>query len=158
DRTRAGAQIASRAKSRPKIKKGGQHEMTVDNDGVKFIDQTGSSAARLELCEPVVIKRERIEKEIERLAALPAPENGRRISLVSNPATGIGNGLTNGIGVSICVLGPHEKTQPIRHNSSQVNFCIRGAGRAMIDGNQIDYKQYDVFTTPPWAIYQHFND
>ena len=77
---------------------------------------------------------------------------------MANPAAGLGNGLTHGIAVSICVLKPGERTKPIRHNSSLVNFCIRGAGHTVIDGRRLDYRQYDAWTTPPWSVYEHFND
>src|SRR5439155_21990021 len=50
------------------------------------------------------------------------------------------------------------RTKPIRHNSSQVNFSIRGGGTTLIDGKQIRYSQYDTWNTPSWAIYEHVND
>jgi gentisate 1,2-dioxygenase len=130
----------------------------MEQQNYQFIDRTGLAEPALKLTEPVVIPREAIESEIERLASLPAPDNGRRGSLICHPATGIGNGLTHGIAVSLCVLKPGERTKPIRHNSSLVSFCIRGAGHTVIDGKRIDYKQYDVWTTPPWAVYEHVNE
>src|SRR5918912_3959966 len=127
-------------------------------EGYKFIDRTGVEQAQRDLIPAVLIKRAEIEAEIERLAALPAPANGRRFSLVACPAAGAGDGLTPGIAVSLCVLKPGESTKPIRHNSSLVDFCIRGAGRTEIGGRRIDYREYEVWTTPPWSIYRHFND
>ena len=128
------------------------------SDGYRFVDRTGLEREPQRLISPVLIKRAEIKTEIERLANLPAPANGRRVSLVACPATGAGDGLTPGIAVSICVLKPGESTKPIRHNSFLVDFCIGGAGHTVIEGKRIDYKQYDVWTTPPWSIYQHFND
>ena len=87
------------------------------DDGYRFVDRTGASREERELIPSVLIKRAEIEAEIERLASLPAPANGRRVSLVSCPATGEGDGLTPGIAVSLCVLKPGERTKPIRHNS-----------------------------------------
>jgi gentisate 1,2-dioxygenase len=130
----------------------------MEQPGFVFIDRTGLSAAPPKLIEPVVIPKEAIDAAIERLANLPAPDNGRRVSLICCPATGIGNGLAYGMAVSLCVLKPGERTTPIRHNSSLVNFCIQGAGHTTVDGKRIDYKQYDVWTTPPWAGYEHFNE
>ena len=124
----------------------------------RFIDRTGAAAEPLKLITPVVVTREAIEKEVERLSKLPRPENGRRVSLICKSETGIGNGLAYGTAVSLCVLNPGERTRPIRHNSTQVNFCIRGAGHTVIEGKRIDYSQYDVWNTPPWAVYEHFND
>ena len=123
-----------------------------------FIDRTGASAEPVKLIPPVVVQKERLDAEIERLASLPAPENGRRVSLIVNPATGVGNGFAPGTAVSLSVLKPGEQTQPIRHNSSQVNFCIRGGGQTRIEGKCIRYEQYDVWNTPPWSVYEHWND
>jgi gentisate 1,2-dioxygenase len=123
-----------------------------------FVDRTGSTAKPIELMCPIVVPKEAIEAEIERLAGLPAPSHGRRVSYVVNPNSGVGDGFAPGIAVSISVLKPGERTRPIRHNSSQVNFCIRGRGHAMVDGKCIRYEQYDVWNTPPWAVYEHGND
>lgn len=123
-----------------------------------FVDATQVLRQKSKALSPIVIKKRVIEQEIERLALLPAPANGRRMSFVSNPLAGIGNGLTPGIAVAICVLKPGEKTTPLRHNSSLVNFCIQGGGSTLIEGRRFNYRQYDVWTTPPWYAYQHFND
>src|ERR1700734_3955081 len=104
-----------------------------------FADCTGAMEKKIELIPPVVIPKEAIEGEVERLASLPAPANGRRVSRVVNPLTGVGDGLAPGIEVSISVLKPGERTSPIRHNSSLVNFCIQGGGRTAVGGKDIRY-------------------
>src|SRR6202030_3288282 len=104
------------------------------------------------------IPKEAIEAEVERLASLPAPANGRRVSMVVNPHTGVGNGFTPGTAVSLCVLKPGEQTKPIRHNSALINFCIQGAGQTRIDGKCIKFGVYDVWNTPGWATYENYND
>jgi len=124
----------------------------------EFADRTGAPAERVQLITPVVVPKDAIEEEIERLASLPAPANGRRVSSIVNPATGVGSGFAPGISVSISVLKPGERTKPIRHNSSLVNFCIRGSGDTIVDGRRIQYEQYDVWNTPPWAVYEHLNN
>lgn len=124
----------------------------------RFIDRTGAAEPPLKLTGSVVITKEELDAEIERLAGLPAPENGRRVSIIHNPESGAGNGLAHGIGVSLSVLKPGEKTRPIRQNSSLINFCIRGGGHSVIDGKRTDFSLYDVWNTPPWATYRHFND
>ncbi len=123
-----------------------------------FLDRSGAAPKPVELISPVVVPKQAIEAEIERLAAPPAPSNGQRVSSVVNPVAGEGGGFAPGIAVSISVLKPGEQTKPIRHNSSQVNFCIRGGGQTKIDGRSIRYEQYDVWNTPPWAVYEHHND
>lgn len=125
---------------------------------IRFIDRSGMASGELNLIPAALIKKAQIDSEIERLASLPVPANGRRVSLIASPETGVGNGLTYSTAVSLCVLKPGEQTKPIRHNSSLVDFCIHGGGHSIINGRRIEYKQYDVWTTTPWSIYQHFND
>ena len=50
-----------------------------------FIDRSGYTAPELDLWEPVVIAREEIDDEVERLAGLDRPGNGRRHSIVAHP-------------------------------------------------------------------------
>ena len=130
----------------------------MEHSEFQFLDRTGSAAEPVRLIPPVVVPKEAIEAEVERLASLPAPANGRRISMIVNPLAGAGNALAPGTAVSLTVLKPGEATRPIRHNSSQVNFCIRGGGQTRIGGKCIRYGQYDVWNTPPWAVYEHLND
>ncbi len=124
----------------------------------RFVDRTGAEQPRHSPAEPVIIRREEIEAEVERLARLPRPGNGRRVSLIGNPDSGPGDCLAPGIAVSLCVLLPGERTRRIRHNSSQVSFCIRGRGTAIVSGRRIDYEQYDCWNTPPGAAYENVND
>jgi gentisate 1,2-dioxygenase len=79
------------------------------------------------------------------------------MSMIRNPATG-GSGFANGTAVTLCVLLPGERTTPIRHNSSQVNFCIQGGGTSIVGTQVFRFGQYDVWNTPPWTVYQHIND
>jgi len=130
----------------------------MEHQGFSFADRTGVVESKVELIPPIVIPKESIDTEIERLASLPAPANGRRVSQVRNPLTGVGEGLAPGIDVSIHVLKPGERTIPRRHNSSLINFCIQGGGKSVVAGKTIQYKQYDVWTTPPWMLYEYFND
>ena len=124
----------------------------------QFVDRTGSAAEPVKLIPPIVVPKEAIEAEVERLSALPAPANGRRVSAIVNPLAGAGSAFAPGTAVSLSVLRPGEATRPIRHNSTQVNFCIRGGGRAQVGGKWIQYEQYDVWNTPPWTTYIHVND
>jgi gentisate 1,2-dioxygenase len=124
----------------------------------RFVDQTGASAPAPELWPSIVITKEEIEAEAKRLASAPLPLDGRRRALIVHPNSSVGNGLAPGIQVSLDVLKPGERTKPIRHNSSQVNFCIRGQGRSLVAGRQINFSKYDVWNTPSLAAYQHFND
>ena len=129
----------------------------MEQNGFYFADRTGVAEKNPELIPAVTIPKEAIDAEIARLASLPAPANGRRMSRVVNPLTGVGEGLAPGIEVTISVLKPGERTSPIRHNAGMVNFCIQGGGEAVIDGKVIKYGQYDVFNTPSWVVYEHSN-
>lgn len=107
----------------------------------------------------VTIPRERIEDEAARLGALPRPENGRRESMIVHPlATAPGLGLAPGIRVTLSVLNPGEETRPVRHNSTEVNFCIAGGGYSVVNGKRIEFERYDVWNTPSYATYRHVND
>jgi gentisate 1,2-dioxygenase len=125
----------------------------------RIIDVTGAAARPLDLWEPVTIPKERIEAEVDRLASLPAPANGRREVLFVHPRSmAPGLGLAPGIRVTLSVLKPGERTAPIRHNSTQVNFCIRGSGHTEVAGRRIAFRQYDVWNHPSFVPYQHVND
>ena len=123
-------------------------------------DITGAVAPRsLDLWEPVVITSEQISAETERLASLTRPANGRREAMFVHPrATAPGSGLAPGIRVVLSVLKPGEETAPIRHNSTQVNFCIGGSGCADIDGTRVQYGKYDVWNTPSFRPYTNRNN
>jgi gentisate 1,2-dioxygenase len=122
-----------------------------------FRDQTGSSPKPLELWEPIVIPREEIDEEIERLASLSQPANGRRRSVFVHPRNGKSLGLAPGIEVALDVLKPGERTVPYRQNSTQVNFVIRGQGSCSVDGRIRGTSLYDVWNTPSLAPYSHQN-
>lgn len=123
-----------------------------------FIDCSNSLAPSLQLWPAVLIPKEDIDTEIEQLANLPAPANGRRTSLIVHPqASDSSRGLAPGIRVSLSVLKPGEQTQAIRHNSTQIDFCIRGTGSAMVSGKSIDFAQYDAWNTPSMAPYWYSN-
>lgn len=132
-----------------------------------FSDQTGQRPASHGLDDwrpsdewsPITITGAEIHAEIERLADLPDPGNGRRTTLFIHPsAPHPGRGLTPGVQVSLSVLKPGESTTPFRQNSTQVNFCIQGGGHTIVDGRAIRYGQFDVWNVPSFATYHHVND
>ena len=109
--------------------------------------------------EPVIYTREEIAAEVERLAAREASADGRRESIFVHPrSTAPGLGLLPGIRVTLAVLAPGERTHPIRQNSTQVSFCIRGRGRAIIAGQRIDFAQYDAWNVPSYRSHCYVND
>jgi gentisate 1,2-dioxygenase len=125
----------------------------------RFVDVSGAKAPELERWSPVVIPKEQIEAEVKRLTAAPRPANGRRSAMIVHPESKEpGLGLAPGIRVNLDVLLPGESTAPIRHNSTQVNFCILGAGRTDVAGRTIKFTQYDVWIHPSMSTYTHHND
>jgi gentisate 1,2-dioxygenase len=154
--TQAPARLCSRSGA-AKDAVGG--EIGLERVGYYFADRTGvEEPKKPELIPALTIPKEAIDEEIDRLASLPRPANGRRSSRIANPLAGAGEGLAPGIDVSISVLKPGERTTQIRHNSSQVNFSIRGGGESIVDGKTIRYGQYEVFNTPSWVVYEHRNN
>ena len=124
----------------------------------RFVDLTGKPEPERELWPALVIPREAIEAEVERLAALPPSDTGRRQSSIVHPSsTGPGAGLAPGIRVTLEVLRPGERTAPIRHNSTAVQFCLRGGGRTLVAGRAISFGRYDVWNLPCWSTYWHEN-
>lgn len=124
-----------------------------------FVDQTAKRARENLYWEPVVILREEIDAEVGRLATLPVPPDGRRQSLIVHPSARNGSpGLAPGIQVMLQVLLPGESTAPMRHNATEVNFCILGSGKTTVAGRTIAFKQYDVWNHPSYSTYSHCND
>ena len=99
-----------------------------------------------------------IEELIHKLAEHPRPANGRREAVLVHPNAGsLGSGLAPGTQVVISVLKPGEETAPVRQNSTQVNFCIRGGGQATVGPKCIEFRQYDVWNVPSFVPYRHLN-
>jgi gentisate 1,2-dioxygenase len=124
-----------------------------------FSDQTGGRPGENAPWAPVKITKEEIDAEIERLASLPAPADGHRASLIVHPSAPVNApGLAPGIQVRLSVLKPGEKTEPFRHNATEVNFCIRGSGYTVTAGRRISFGQYDVWNNPSYTPYWRVND
>jgi gentisate 1,2-dioxygenase len=124
-----------------------------------FVDASGIPAPTNAPWAPVIITKEQIDAEIQRLASLPTPANGRRQSLIVHPeALSFAPGLAPGIQVTLSVLKPGERSEPFRHNATEVNFCIRGAGRVSTAGRESDFTLYDVWNTPSYAPYWRANN
>ena len=74
------------------------------NETVRFIDQSGARPGTMDLWPAIVIPKETIDAEVERLAGLPRPANGRRRLIIAHPRAQSGNGLAPGIEVALDVL------------------------------------------------------
>ena len=69
-----------------------------------------------------------------------------------------GLGLAPGIRVKLCVLEPGERTQPLRHNSTVVDFCIQGGGTCLVEDASIEFDRYDTWNIPSYRTYYYRND
>ena len=115
--------------------------MKFDTAEARFVDRTAAAPEANQFWAPVVIGRERIDAEVERLANLPNPADGRRQSLIVHPlAPEAAPGLAPGIRVTLSVLKPGERTRPFRHNATEVNFCIAGSGHTVVGGKRIAFR------------------
>lgn len=124
----------------------------------KFVDISGQNYRQNEPWAPAIITKEQIDEEVERLASIALPENGRRSSLIVHPrANAQSPGLATSVQVTLNVLKPGERTEPFRHNATEVNFCIRGEGVANVGGRRIPFRQYDVYNTPSFVPYWREN-
>lgn len=135
------------------------HKTFTKHEG-QFIDIAGAPAAdRNDYWSPIVVGKKVIDAEVERLASLPLPANGRREALIVHPQSQrYAPGFAPGIQVKLSVLKPGEKSTPFRHNATEVNFCIRGGGVSSVAGKHIRFAQYDVWNHPSFATYVHAND
>src|SRR5712691_9741768 len=86
----------------------------------RFLDGSGQDAKDdNSYWAPIVVKKEEIDAEVERLASLPQPANGRRESLIVHPlAEANAPCFAPGIQVKLSVLKPGEKTGAFRHNAT----------------------------------------
>jgi gentisate 1,2-dioxygenase len=125
----------------------------------RFVDATGRRPRENRLWPPIVVTKREIDAEVDRLAGLPPPADGRRESLIVHPlAADDTPGFAPGIQVKLSVLKAGETTQPFRHNATEVNFCIRGSGHTVVAGRRIDFRLHDVWNHPSYATYRHAND
>lgn len=136
-------------------------EFRIDFNKTKalIVDRSGQRPAGNEPWAPVIVTSEEIDAEIERLASLPRPANGRREALIVHPnAARHAPGLAPGIQVTLSVLKPGESTEPFRHNATEVNFCIRGSGQSCSTHAPVRFRQYDVWNMPSYTPYVRVND
>lgn len=122
-----------------------------------FENTSGQAARQPRIWAPMIVTREQIEAEVERLADEPLPSNGRRIARIVHPEATDAMGITPGTDVQIQVLKPGEQTIPRRTNANQLEICIRGGGLVQSEGG-FRVGLHSVSTLPPMQSYSHRND
>lgn len=119
------------------------------SDKARLIDVSAEKVGRPDIWPSVVITKEEIEGEVERLADSAPAVNGRRSANIVHPSSvKPGLGLAPGIDAHINVLKPGESTLAMRSNSSAVDMCIRGTGSARIGSKSLAFGKHDVWNTP----------
>src|SRR3546814_20992971 len=103
--------------------------MTMTEITPVFLDQSGQTPQGPDIWPAIVVPRASIEREIERLADLPAPATGRRATSIVHPAAvAPGLGLAPGTDVTNTVLKPGEEAEPTRRNPHQHAILISSTG------------------------------
>jgi gentisate 1,2-dioxygenase len=128
----------------------------IDYSGSKFSGKHTNGDHSLDLWEPMVMPKEAIDAEVERLASIAKPNNGVRRSRFVHPRSvnEKAHSWAPGVDVSLDVLLPGERTRAVRQNSSVVNFCIKGGGTIIQNGRATKYRQYDLVTTPSMWVHE----
>lgn len=65
---------------------------------------------------------------------------------------------TPGMTVGVQLLRPGEHAEKHRHNTPAINFVVKGSGYSIVDGEKLEWEQYDTFLAPPWDYHEHYND
>lgn len=126
---------------------------------IKLVDVSGATEREQAFWPTVVLPRAAIEAEVERLASIPRPANGRRAASINHPMnSGPVPSFAPGIDVHIEVLKPGEKTDLLMRNSSRVDICIRGNGVVMIGQTQFKAEKFDVWNTPSMEPFSYRNE
>ena len=119
----------------------------------RITEQIGPPHPRYAPITAAVWRRADIEAAIDRLLDTP-PAQGHRSLVLAHEQAGQ-QGTAPGIGVTISVLSPGERSPAHRHTHSVINFVRQGHGHSVIDGRRIDWGPGDIFTTPAWVDHQH---
>jgi gentisate 1,2-dioxygenase len=68
-----------------------------------------------------------------------------------------GGEISATIGASACRLDAGARTAPLRETASAVYHVYEGAGRTVVDGTELTWKQGDSFVVPAWTTAVHEN-
>lgn len=129
------------------------------NNDITLIDVSGKQPREQTFWPTVVLAKAEIENQIEYLAGIDRPSDGRRAVAVNHPMnTGPVPAFAPGIDVHIVVLKPGEQSEPMLRNSSFVDMCIKGTGRVNSGGKEFKVEKFDVWNTPSMQPVIYRND
>jgi gentisate 1,2-dioxygenase len=132
--------------------------MSKDQLKIELLDISRDRPRHPEPWEPLLVPKEIIDTEIERLADSPASTNGRRSTSFCHPQSVGGiRSFTPGTRVTLEVLKPGECTLERRSIANQIEISIQGSGLVQA-GHGLNAEQFDVWTIPPMTVYNHRNN
>ena len=73
----------------------------------------------------------------------------------TNPLTG-GPALPT-MACHVQLLRPGESTKAHRHTASAIYHVVEGRGHSIVDGQQLNWENKDVFCVPGWTFHEHVN-
>lgn len=65
---------------------------------------------------------------------------------------------TPGLSAGVQLIKPGESAGKHRHTSAALNVVLQGSGYSIVDGEKVEYEQFDTFLAPAWDYHQHVND
>ena len=83
-----------------------------------------------------------------------SPHDGLIMEYV-NPVNG--EPVTTTMSFSVQMLRGGEATAAHRHTASVFYCCLKGRGRTVVDGVELDWGENDLFVIPSWAAHKHVN-
>src|SRR5579883_3312291 len=132
--------------------------MSVAPESAVFVDELQTAPPRTEPWPALLVRREELAAQAERLAELPWPEGGRRRTLIVHPLSPPdAPGFTPGVRVALEALRPGERSSVARHLGGVIGFSIAGRGQALVGDRSLPFDRYDVWSIPSWAPYAHVN-
>ncbi len=132
--------------------------MTLPPESARFVDDFNGVAAEVEPWPALMVRRQEIESQIQRLVDLPRPASGLRRTHITHPNATVGHGFSPSMRVSLEVLRPGEMTEPTQHLGATVGFSILGSGAVTVADIDLAFDEYDTVSIPSLAPYQYRND
>lgn len=136
-------------------------------DGSKSAERAGRIATCEELIDgsapvdysPAVWRFNQWERKLREASMSDGESNGTS-TLMSLDHTELDDGVQASPDMSIIVqrFEPGDTTEKHRHNTCAINLVLRGRGHSEIDGQRIEWGQYDTFLVPAWDYHRHTND
>lgn len=90
----------------------------------------------------------------EELQLVPSPLRGAKVGMLLGAGADI---PTRVIDARILELEPGTHTSTHRHSHDAVVFVVRGKGYSLINGQRVDWEDWDALHLPSWSWHQHFN-